>query len=224
MNDAVQAGKISFSKARRIAPAIKETGNAELWVQKAMELPQRELEREVAKVNPEVLIQENIRPVYADRSELRCGISPELEGKRERARELASRSLRRSATLEETIEYMADTTLFYKDPVQKAERVTQKKNPVPSESHGNCKVAPENETIPAAVKHAMNLRDRGECQEMTPDGKCLSRRNTNGHHIISVAYGGESTLDNLITLCRFHPDVRHDLTFRNFRKPTPPFE
>lgn len=52
IKEAVDTGLLSMSKARRLSPVI-EKENVQEWIAKAIELPERELEKEVAQMNPE---------------------------------------------------------------------------------------------------------------------------------------------------------------------------
>ena len=65
--------------------------------------------------------------------------------------------------------------------------------------------------VPAAVAHAVRLRDQGQCQaKQQPGGKaCGSRRWTELHHLLPVAQGGRHELTNLITLCSAHHARMH---------------
>jgi len=64
--------------------------------------------------------------------------------------------------------------------------------------------------IPAAIQHAVNLRDQRRCVERLPDGKrCNERRWTDIHHIRLVSEGGEHTPGNLVTLCSAHHKLAH---------------
>lgn len=65
-------------------------------------------------------------------------------------------------------------------------------------------------TIPAAVKHWVNLRDRGECQARLPNGgKCKSKRWVDHHHIVPRSVGGRDVAENLTTLCSSHHRMHH---------------
>ncbi len=64
--------------------------------------------------------------------------------------------------------------------------------------------------LPAAIAHAIRIRDQGRCQFVLPTGQlCGDRRWTDFHHIRPVAEGGEDTAENLITLCRTHHREHH---------------
>ena len=58
--------------------------------------------------------------------------------------------------------------------------------------------------IPPAISRALKVRDQG-CR--FPG--CTQSRYVDGHHIQHWCDGGETSLDNLITLCRFHHRLLH---------------
>jgi Domain of unknown function (DUF222)/HNH endonuclease len=60
-------------------------------------------------------------------------------------------------------------------------------------------------TIPPAIRRALKARDRG-CR--FPG--CSNARYVDGHHIHHWAKGGETKLDNLVSLCRFHHRSVHE--------------
>jgi len=59
--------------------------------------------------------------------------------------------------------------------------------------------------IPPAIRRALNSRDLG-CR--FPG--CSFRRYVDGHHVKHWAHGGETSLTNLVTLCRFHHRLVHE--------------
>ena len=59
--------------------------------------------------------------------------------------------------------------------------------------------------IPVAMSRALSVQDGGRCQ--FPG--CCESRYVEGHHIKHWADGGETKLDNLVTLCRFHHRELH---------------
>jgi hypothetical protein len=61
-------------------------------------------------------------------------------------------------------------------------------------------------TILPAMSRALAIRDGGCCQF---PGCCASRY-VQGHHIIHWADGGETKLDNLVTLCHYHHSELHN--------------
>ena len=68
--------------------------------------------------------------------------------------------------------------------------------------------------VPRAMAHALRIRDR-HC--VFPG--CCQNRHTDAHHIQHWAEGGETSLDNLVTLCRFHHTELHKGKFRLQRLP-----
>ena len=59
-------------------------------------------------------------------------------------------------------------------------------------------------TVPRRIAHALRIRDGG-CRFPS----CGQRRWTDAHHIRHWADGGETSLDNLVTLCRYHHRSLH---------------
>lgn len=62
--------------------------------------------------------------------------------------------------------------------------------------------------IPPAMSRALSIRDGG-CQ--FPG--CCETRHVEGHHVIHWANGGETKLENLVTLCRYHHHALHNGLF-----------
>ncbi len=202
---AIEQGVISLSQARRVVPVItKETAIA--WIEKAALLPQRELEREVCAVNPKAMPREKIKVVSGDRSELKVGISKDLEDKLKRVRELVGQD----KSLESVLAQLTDFYLKHKDPVQKAKRVKAKApKAVTPLSSGKSS---------AQVKHDVNQRDEGKCRAVLPDGsRCSSKAWVEHHHLKPRSHGGEDIAANLITLCSAHHRLTHQTGLQNLR-------
>jgi hypothetical protein len=123
---AIDQGDITVSKARKVT-AVLTAENQEEWVKKAVELPQRKLEEQVANLAPETSIRDGVRPITETLSQLKVGISRELEEKLKRVQDLESQRTKRAVKLSEALEVLADLYLEKKDPVKKAERVLAKK-------------------------------------------------------------------------------------------------
>lgn len=70
---AVVQGELTLSQARRIVPVVTKENHKE-WIEKAKSLPQKELEREVMSINPKAHVQEKIRPVAKELSELKVPV------------------------------------------------------------------------------------------------------------------------------------------------------
>ncbi|HUP71105.1 MAG TPA: HNH endonuclease [Acidimicrobiales bacterium] len=63
-------------------------------------------------------------------------------------------------------------------------------------------------TIPMAIRRALRIRD-GKCR--FPG--CSQRRYVDGHHIQHWSQGGETSLENLVLLCRLHHRKVHEDNF-----------
>ena len=60
-------------------------------------------------------------------------------------------------------------------------------------------------TIPPAIRRALMLRDRG-----CAFPGCTHTAFLHGHHIEHWLHGGETSLDNMVTLCTFHHHLVHE--------------
>ena len=120
---AIDEGTLTVSKARRIVPVLTQANSAE-WIEKASTLKQKDLEREVSRVNPQATVREKLKPVAIDRTALQVGISTATEKAIQRARDILSQKLGRAVSLEEVISAMAETYLDRHDPVRKAARAS----------------------------------------------------------------------------------------------------
>jgi hypothetical protein len=185
---AIDRGVLSVSKARRIVKVITPSTQAE-WIKKASEMKQVELDKEVAAVNPSA-VKERIRPVGLERHEMRLSIADRCKAKLDR-----TKNLMKDSGLESVLEKLLDSYLEMHDPIKKAERTFLRK----------VKASTATKTMPARVRHAVNLRDQGKCQV---EG-CTNERYVDLHHIIHRARGGKHTEDNLITLCSAHHRMQH---------------
>src|SRR6185369_5324151 len=67
---AIDSGEITVSKARKITSVITPENQAH-WIELAKNLPKPKLEKEVAKVMPETLVQERTRFVSESRVEMK---------------------------------------------------------------------------------------------------------------------------------------------------------
>jgi len=76
---------------------------------------------------------------------------------------------------------------------------------VEDESGEPLNVGRKTRSIPPSLKRALNSRDQG-C--VFPG--CTHKKYVDGHHVHHWANGGETKLDNLVTLCRFHHRLVHE--------------
>lgn len=203
LKKALEEGTLTVSSSKRITRIINGE-NAEVWIEKAKELPQRELEKVVAEEFPQEVVREKLRVVGGNRTEFRCGISGELETKVRRAQDLLSQRLKRPASLEETLADVLGVYLERRDPVEKAKRNVER----PQRAHSLRSVR----RIPQLVKNRVLIRDKGRCQFSTSSGVCGSGRWVNIHHRRPFCEGGEHVLENLVTLCSSHHRSLHQVS------------
>jgi hypothetical protein len=213
---AIQGGDLPVSKARKIT-SVLTLANQEEWVEKAMMLPTRKLEEEVARVAPREATPERMKFVGPERSELRLGISKALRDKLERVQDLESQRTGRAVSFEEAIEALADVYLESKDPIKRAERV-MKRQAKALKTNADAPVtvthkSSENRAlIPAIRRHQVQLRDGGQCAHTNAHGeRCGNRRWLDIHHVIPRGQGGDNQLENLTTLCSAHHRSEHRL-------------
>ena len=119
-------GEVTLSNARRVASVLTVQNQAE-WVEKACALSSRELEREIARVRPEIRTPERASYVGADRVRLEVGLSEEQMLKLRHAQDLLCQSRRRAVSLEETIGVLTSEFIKRVDPVERARRQTNRK-------------------------------------------------------------------------------------------------
>ena len=238
----IKAGTLSVAKVKRVVPVL-EKENATIWLEKAKTLPKAALEKEVAKVSPQVLTPEKSKYVTEKRLSLQLGVREELYERLGRVKDLLSQKLRRAASLEDALEAMTDLYLEREDPVERARRAQirrerfqeegEDKSMLHSDELGPGPVVKselqaksgKRETdleivqvaksvrrkpIPAAVKHAVTLRDGGQCAHMGIQGeRCEQRRWLDMHHHVPKSQGGADTVENLQLLCFHHHRAVH---------------
>jgi 5-methylcytosine-specific restriction endonuclease McrA len=219
LKQAIVDNEISISNARTIASVITNQNQAE-WIEKAKTLSKNKLEREVTSVSPSKAKPEKARHLGNGRVQLVLNLSEEEYEQRCRIKDPVSQSLGKSATDSEVEVAMMSVYQFHKDPVCKTQRAAEKERKC-KERAASQDVSPQKKdlrsknsrglrNIPAHVKHAVNLRDRGQCQARHPDGTiCRSTRWVHYHHIIPKCRGGNDTPENIISLCSAHHRLWH---------------
>ncbi len=199
LKQAIGSGILTVSKASRIAPVItKET--QECWIKKAATLTQKEIEREVAKQRPQALRKDRFKVLNEDFSELRLTIPVQLEDKLKRAQQV----LRTKNTVE-TLSYLVDFVLKHKDPLEKARRQTEKKPALRKPLNSAGLPAHNSARLPAHIRNAVLVRDSACC---TYPG-CKEKNFVEVHHRVPLCQGGAHDLNNLVTLCYGHHNLKH---------------
>lgn len=200
---AISEGKVHISNARRIVPVLNAQ-NKELWIEKAARLSQRELEREVVREKPIAqTVQERIRPIADKRSELRAGISEEIEKDIRRVQNILSQKWQKPCSLEQAIEEMTRFYIEKNDPLEKAKRAQLCPRPKPNVEPQTS--AAQRPAIPKAVVHQVNLRDQCRCTFVNSHGhRCENRQWLHYHHKRKISQGGTHQVANIFTLCEAH--------------------
>ncbi|RYZ81137.1 MAG: HNH endonuclease [Proteobacteria bacterium] len=236
----IESGELSLTAASKVQSFFKAeskakksyTGKEQL---KVVELccskSTREVERELAGLNPDVAKHESTKPVGLDRYELNLTISEELEQDIRKLKSLLAHS-QSEMTTEHLLERLVELGLERFDPVRKAERSQKRKatkhNASLSDSSNSELVQNDvsaddlpdvnklkadsfhaHETaaryIPAEARHAVWLRNAGKGCEYEQSGKrCGSQHALQIDHVIGFARGGTHDVENLRILCAKH--------------------
>jgi hypothetical protein len=138
---------------------------------------------------------DRVEPLTVDLRRLHVTVSKRFLAKLAAARDALSHSLP-GADTEAVLEAALDVLLEKNDRKKGLVKKPRKAQPRPS-------VRPRH--IPAEVKRAIWIRDGGKCQwPVDSGGVCGSTRQLELDHIVPVARGGPSTVDNLRVTCRFN--------------------
>jgi hypothetical protein len=204
---AIKDQRLSVSKVSRMVAALNKE-NATSLIEFAQKHTAREIDFEVARINPKAPSRESARAAAGDRVNLKLSISKEVYDVLKRAQLLAGQTDQRASRLEGLFEILAREYLKRKDPVQKAQRAVEKKrgpkSPMVKEL---CTYR-----VPAAEKHEAVGRDGGRCTFHDSLGKrCTNERWLHLHHIKPRHQGGGNESENLTTLCSAHHDLVHQL-------------
>src|SRR5205085_172963 len=121
----------------------------------------RETERILVSLAPEAPCPDRVRPVSADRSELKITVDEALLGKLKRVRELTAHK-NPNPSYNELLHQMADLVLRKLDPLEKS--------PSPAKVKSAVRIKPiivkwpALRTVPAGLKRQIWRRDQGRCQ------------------------------------------------------------
>ncbi len=228
----IQAGTITVAKARKIC-SVLTAGNQSHWLAKATEVSTRELEREVARVNPKAAVAETSTYVAEDRIRLVLGVSEEFMKMLKRVQDLEARSTQKSGNHEAALQASLESYLEKHDPIRRAKRVVAAKNAksatacpvtrrvyrsesIQAQDAGSEYLEPKikstslRKPLASALRHQLRLRDQDRCAMVDSSGKrCAGTRWLDFHHVIPLSKGGEDTLGNLVTLCHTHHQRQH---------------
>ena len=215
---AIRAGTLTTSKARKILPVINES-NKNAWLEVAMTQTSRAIEKAVVTECPRVATKESLRYKTSERLELILGVSEEWAALLARVKVLCSQKERAAVSSEDALMAAMKSFVEKNDPMQKAKR-SEARAAVKLKGEP-CEEEPRDLSVPgrinfarrkvhATVIHQVHLRDRHRCTHRNYDRvRCDSRRWLDIHHIVEVSEGGRDEVDNLTTLCREHHMQTH---------------
>ncbi len=191
------------AKGRAYSPAEKRDLLSKMENRSA-----RECEKILVEISPESAKPKlQSRAVLPGQTELRVVASDALMQKFEKIKGLLAHS-HPNLELPELLELLADRTLEGIDPEKKGERRAKSvavkvvrsvlSSPTPTSESGRYVSAP--------VRRQVWQRDGGKCTFVSPETgrKCESLFGLEVDHILPVALGGGSDLDNLRLLCSCH--------------------
>jgi hypothetical protein len=191
LQTAVMAQRLSTSKAARIASSLNAKNAASL-VEFASTHTSREIDREVARINPRAAGKDSVKDLSDEFVQVTMTIRRKTFENMKRAENIHGLSP------SDTLDRVYEEHLERNDPVRKAKR--NKKELLPA------RVGDLN----AAETHAVNARDEGRCTWIDSRGeRCPNERWMEIHHKIRRADGGTNVLGNLTTLCSSHHRLIH---------------
>ena len=234
LQEAIASQRLSVSLASRIVRCLT-LDNAESVIGFALAHTFREVDEECARISPRPDAGDGAKPTGEKRVKLTVTVSHDVFKAIRRVQSLEARC-GRGAGMERALQAAAEEYLERRDPVRKAARAqakaatASKETPAaaarPRASAGPCahrdkpdimsKPAFGSGRVPftAAQKHAVHARDGGRCTHVGESGKrCASDRYVDVHHVRPVSRGGGNEPSNLTTLCSFHHDLVHQISF-----------
>ena len=203
LNQALKDQSLAVSVAARITATLTPQ-NEKVLVEFATTHSKREVEREVARINPKAAGKNSVKQLSDEYVEVTITLRRPAFEKMQRSEEV--HGLSRAETLERVYEQ----DLERNDPVRKAKRVLKaKKGDAAKSVEDKVKPIASIEQAPdfcpgrtgdlnAAETHAVNDRDEGQCTWTDSEGRrCPNKRWVQIHHKIPRADGGTNELSNL---------------------------
>jgi hypothetical protein len=221
LKTAIESGELTLSKARKIVPVLTKENHDE-WLSLAKTSTTREIEKAVAKVQPQTLVKETAKYVAEDLLAVTLGFSEEEIKLLKRVMDLESQKTKSATSRKDAIVAGLRAYIEKNDPLKKAERAVARANKIEST---NAVVAAKTSTqrvrqpvtgqvlrrpaLPAAIIHAVHIRDQRQCTHTQNNKRCGATRWLDIHHIVPRSYGGKDTFENLTTVCSAHHRFIH---------------
>jgi len=201
---ALKDQKLSVTKAARIAATLAPD-NAKGLVEFAVTHSKREIEREIARINPKAAGKNSVKQLSEDYVQVTITMRRSAHEKMKRAEDIHGLSAG------ETADRVYGEHLERNDPVLKAKRALGRKALREESATAPSELCPGRVgRLKSAEQHAVNARDEGQCTIIDSRGKrCPERRWLDIHHIIERSRGGTNDPANLTTLCRVHHQAHH---------------
>lgn len=230
---AVQSGKVTLSKAKKICSVVTPENHKE-WLDLARYETSRVIEKCVAAANPREAIRESAVYKTGDRLEFKLGVSEEWLNALTEVKDLLSQKESTAVTSEAALLKLMRDFIEKHDPIKKAERARRRAKKE-SEQFPGTVVMPairnerkpiqrlplKRKTIARAILNAVTLRDQNRCTFKANQARsgylgfsenymqCDQKRWLDVHHILPIAEGGTNEFQNLTTLCRAHHQMIH---------------
>lgn len=212
LQSAIKKQELSVSKATRIVSSLRPE-NAKELIEFAKTHTSKQIDFKLAEKHPERRYFDKITPISKTHVEMRALLSIDTLEKLKRAESLVAQN-GSIGKLNEVLSAVLDVYLYHKDPVKKAERAGRKNSNSTPNSVKQSRFSTARRPLTAAQRHAVFKRDQGRCTHVDLSGKrCNQDRWTEKHHIVPVNLGGTNEPENITTLCSFHHDLVHQLSF-----------
>jgi hypothetical protein len=131
LKSAIESGELTLSKARKIVPILTKENHDE-WLSFAKSSTTREIEKAVAKVQPQTLVKETAKYVAEDLLAVTLGFSEEEVSLLKRVMDIESQKTKSAASRKDAMVAGLRAYLEKNDPLKKAERAAARANKIES--------------------------------------------------------------------------------------------
>lgn len=181
--DHLADGSLSLTTVTILAPSLTDENSTAL-LDAARHKSRREVERQVAALHPE---REDLITVVM------------------RLRRESFERLRRAQDLLRHVVPNGDVgTIVDRALVLLIADLERKKLAQVTRPRRARKLSPGSRHIPAEIRRAVELRDRGRCAFVGAVGRCSATAGLEFHHVIPFAKGGAATIENIQLRCGAH--------------------
>lgn len=192
------------SKNEQITPKLSTPDQKLNWIESLQNKSTREVEKEILKLNPVAIPHEKVRTLSECKTEIKIVIDEELKTQLDQLKYLISHQ-NSNMTYQELLKYLVKMGLDKLSPIRK---VT--KSPCAPKVETQAPLKKKiSRYIPSTIKHEVYLRDQGCCsfRNQQTHQKCKSKYLLQYDHIQPMAFGGETTANNLRLLCANHHNL-----------------